>query len=79
MNSGKTVFRQLIQFLARHDLNLCVRRYRREYAIHKQVAFFVVRAKENLKFNRRLTAQTLTTVRNHLYACTVGKIDERWI
>ena len=30
MNSGKNVFRQLLQFLPRHDFNLCVRRYRGE-------------------------------------------------
>lgn len=27
MNSGQTVFRQLLQFLPRHEFNLCVRRY----------------------------------------------------
>jgi len=31
MNSGKTVFRQLLQFLPRHEFNLCVRRYRGDY------------------------------------------------
>ncbi len=31
MNSGHTVFRQLLQFLPRHDFNLCVRRYRGDY------------------------------------------------
>jgi len=31
MNSGQTVFRQLLQFLPRHDFNLCVRRYRGDY------------------------------------------------
>ena len=31
MNSGKNVFRQLLQFLPRHDFNLCVRRYRGEH------------------------------------------------
>jgi len=31
MNSGKNVFRQLLQFLPRHDLNLCIRRYRGEH------------------------------------------------
>jgi hypothetical protein len=30
MNSGKNVFRQLLQFLPRHEFNLCVRRYRGE-------------------------------------------------
>ncbi len=31
MNSGKNVFRQLVQFLPRHEFNLCVRRYRGEH------------------------------------------------
>jgi len=31
MNSGQTIFRQLHQFLPRHDFNLCVRRYRGDY------------------------------------------------
>ena len=31
MNAGQTVFRQLLQFLPRHEFNLCVRRYRGEY------------------------------------------------
>jgi len=31
MNSGQTVLRQLLQFLPRHDFNLCVRRYRSDY------------------------------------------------
>ena len=31
MNSGHTVFRQMLQFLPRHDFNLCVSRYRGEY------------------------------------------------
>ena len=31
MNSGQTVFRQLLQFLPRHDFNQCVRRYRGDY------------------------------------------------
>ena len=31
MNSGQTVFRQLLQFLPRHDFNLCARRYRGDY------------------------------------------------
>ena len=31
MNSGKNVFRQLLQFLPRHEFNLCVRRYRGEH------------------------------------------------
>ena len=31
MNSGHTVFRQLLQFLPRHDFNLRVRRYRGDY------------------------------------------------
>jgi hypothetical protein len=28
MNAGQTVFRQLLQFLPRHEFNLCTRRYR---------------------------------------------------
>jgi hypothetical protein len=39
MNSGKTVFRQLLQFLPRHDFNLCVRRYRGEYWVKSFTAF----------------------------------------
>jgi len=31
MNSGQTVFRQLLQFLPRHEFNLCVRQYRGNY------------------------------------------------
>jgi Transposase DDE domain/Domain of unknown function (DUF4372) len=31
MNSGYTVFRQLLQYLPRHDFNVCVNRYRGEY------------------------------------------------
>ena len=31
MNSGQTVFRQLLQFLPRHEFNLCVRRYHGNY------------------------------------------------
>jgi len=31
MNSGHTVFRQLLQFLPRHEFNICVCRYRGEY------------------------------------------------
>ena len=31
MNSGQTVFRQLLQHLPRHEFNACVRRYRGEY------------------------------------------------
>ena len=31
MNSGKTVFRQLLEILPRHEFNICVRRYRGEY------------------------------------------------
>ncbi len=31
MNSGQTVFRQLLQFLPRHDFNQCIRRYDGDY------------------------------------------------
>lgn len=31
MNAGQTVFRQLFQFLPRHEFNLCANRYRGEY------------------------------------------------
>ena len=31
MNSGYTVFRQLLQYLPRHEFNVCVSRYRGEY------------------------------------------------
>jgi len=31
MNSGQTVFRQLLQYLPRHEFNVCVGRYRGEY------------------------------------------------
>jgi Transposase DDE domain/Domain of unknown function (DUF4372) len=31
MNSAHTVFRQLLQYLPRHDFNACVKRYRGEY------------------------------------------------
>jgi hypothetical protein len=30
MSAGQTVFRHLLQFLPRHEFNLCVRRYRGE-------------------------------------------------
>lgn len=39
MNSGKTVFRQLLQFLPRHDLNACVRRYRGEHWVKSFTTF----------------------------------------
>jgi hypothetical protein len=39
MNSGKTVFRQLLQFLPRHDFNVCVRRYRGEHWVKSFTAF----------------------------------------
>ena len=39
MNSGKTVFRQLLQFLPRHDFNLCVRRYRGEHWVKTFTTF----------------------------------------
>jgi len=39
MNSGKTVFRQLLQFLPRHDFNLCVSRYRGEHWVKTFTAF----------------------------------------
>jgi hypothetical protein len=31
MNSGHTVFRQLLQLLPRHEFDLCIRRYRGNY------------------------------------------------
>ena len=31
MNAGQTVFRQLLNYLPRHDFNLCVHSYRGEY------------------------------------------------
>jgi DDE family transposase/uncharacterized protein DUF4372 len=39
MNSGHTVFRQLLQFLPRHDFRVCVRRYRGEYWVKKFSTF----------------------------------------
>jgi hypothetical protein len=39
MNSGQTVFRQLLQFLPRHDFNLCVQRYRGDYRVRSFSAF----------------------------------------
>jgi len=39
MNSGYTVFRQLLQFLPRHDFNVCVYRYRGEYWVKKFSTF----------------------------------------
>jgi len=35
MHSGKTVFKQLLQFLPRYEFNLCVRRYRGELRVKK--------------------------------------------
>jgi len=35
MHSGKTVFKQLLQFLPRYEFNLCVNRYRGEYRARK--------------------------------------------
>ena len=35
MNSGKTVFKQLLQFLPRYEFNLCVSRYRGEHWVKK--------------------------------------------
>lgn len=39
MNSGKTVFRQLLKYLPRHEFNASVRRYRGEYRVHKFTTF----------------------------------------
>ena len=39
MNAGQTVFRQLLQFLPRHEFNLCVRRRRGEYRARSFTAF----------------------------------------
>jgi transposase len=39
MNAGQTVFRQLLQFLPRHEFNRCVRRYRGEYRARSFTAF----------------------------------------
>lgn len=39
MNSGKTVFRQLLQFLPRHDFKACVRRYRGEHGVKSFTTF----------------------------------------
>lgn len=39
MNSGKTVFRQLLQFLPRHEFNLCARRYRGEHWVKSFTTF----------------------------------------
>ncbi|MFC1614535.1 IS4 family transposase [Gemmatimonadota bacterium] len=39
MNTGQTVFRQLLQFLPRHEFNLCVHRYRGEYRARSFSAF----------------------------------------
>jgi len=35
MHSGKTVFKQLLQFLPRYEFNLCVSRYRGEHRVKK--------------------------------------------
>jgi hypothetical protein len=35
MNSGKTVFKQLLQFLPRHDFNKCISRYNGHYKVRK--------------------------------------------
>ena len=35
MNSGKTVFKQLLQFLPRYEFNLCVKRYAGEHWVKK--------------------------------------------
>ena len=39
MNSGKTVFRQLLQFFPRHDFSLCVRRHRGEHWVKTFTTF----------------------------------------
>ena len=39
MNSGKTVFRQLLQYLPRHEFNACVHRYRGEYRVQTFTTF----------------------------------------
>jgi hypothetical protein len=39
MNAGQTVFRQLLQFLPRHEFNICVRRHRGEYRARSFSAF----------------------------------------
>ena len=35
MHSGKTVFKQLLEFLPRYEFNLCVSQYRGEYWVKK--------------------------------------------
>lgn len=35
MNSGKTVFKQLLQFLPHHDFSKCVARYNGDYKVRK--------------------------------------------
>lgn len=39
MTTGQTVFRQLLQFLPRHEFSLCVLRYRDEYRDRNFTAF----------------------------------------
>jgi len=39
MNSGITVFKQLLQFLPRYEFNLCVKRYRGEYRVKRFSTF----------------------------------------
>lgn len=39
MNTGQTVFRQLLQYLPRYEFNVCVRRYRGEYWIKSFSSF----------------------------------------
>ena len=39
MNTGQTVFRQLLQYLPRHEFNVCARRYRGEYWVKSFTSF----------------------------------------
>ena len=39
MNSGKTVFKQLLQYLPRRDFDICVNRYRGEYCAKSFTTF----------------------------------------
>jgi hypothetical protein len=39
MNSGRTVFRQLHQYLSQHESNVCVHLYRGEYRVQKFTTF----------------------------------------
>jgi hypothetical protein len=64
MNSGKTVFRQLLRFLPRHDFNLCVRRYRGEHWVKTFTTFYQFLCLAYAQLSRRESLRDIETCLN---------------